>query len=435
MLKARLHCLAPFVELCSHARVLLAAQASLIALPDELLGSILRRAWADRLPRPAAEEVRAAAGLASVCRRWSELLRAPPLPLALDFSAARLSGAQRGWLLEPAQAGRVEAVSFFWEDAAWEQPLLDDFLTRHGGTLLQLSGVPLRLVAGASQGSRPALDLSGLRLTKLGINGYKIERSLMLALQHVLWPPHVWLWPECLPGTLEELELLGLEGPVLGDLAWAPCVGSGSAGCRLPRLQTLRIREFIYGGGNRCRPQLNIFNVPLMEGLAGPVHFEVDDSSVGIGTDGDLFGRVCSLRIQARSCMQQRDSQVCDVATIVDCLCPAGLQAAELRADAGITLMRLEDGARKVVRELMSRCGEHFAIEVGVAADFNKAYRDKSWQRGHWNSQSVPVVPVWNQDRLQRLAWRRWPAAGAPDLPAARAAHERARAWAAACGQ
>jgi len=38
------------------------------------------------------------------------VLRAWPLPLALDFSAARLSAAQRRWLLDPAQAGRVEVV-------------------------------------------------------------------------------------------------------------------------------------------------------------------------------------------------------------------------------------------------------------------------------------------------------------------------------------
>ncbi len=87
---------------------LLAAQASLIALPNELLGGILRRAWAVRPPRPAAEEVRAAAGLALVCRRVRALLRARPLPLALDLSAARLSAAQRRWLLDRAQAGRVE---------------------------------------------------------------------------------------------------------------------------------------------------------------------------------------------------------------------------------------------------------------------------------------------------------------------------------------
>jgi len=54
----------------------------------------------------------------------------------------------------------VEAASFHSEDGFWEQPLLDSFLALHGGTLLQLSGMPLQLVARASQGKRPALDLS-----------------------------------------------------------------------------------------------------------------------------------------------------------------------------------------------------------------------------------------------------------------------------------
>ncbi len=51
-----------------------AAQAPFLALPDELLVRILRRAWADRRPQSAADEVRAAAGLASVCRRVRALL-------------------------------------------------------------------------------------------------------------------------------------------------------------------------------------------------------------------------------------------------------------------------------------------------------------------------------------------------------------------------
>ena len=115
---------------------MLDAQASLIALPDELLGGILWRAWADRPPRAAAEEVRAAAGLASVCRRWRELLRTQALPLVLDFSAARLSDAQRCWLHDPAQAGRGEAASFHDEDVLWERTLLGGFLALHSGTLL-----------------------------------------------------------------------------------------------------------------------------------------------------------------------------------------------------------------------------------------------------------------------------------------------------------
>jgi len=182
----------------------LAAQVSLVTLPDELLRGILRRAWTDRPLRPAVEEMRCAAGLARVCRRMRDLLRAQPLPLALDFSAARLTAAQRSWLLEPAQAGRVEAASFHTD--LREQPLLEKFLALHGRTLLHLSGVPLHLVARPSQEERPALDLSGLRLTKLGINGYKIERHL--GGDHHMSATCLRLWPECLPGSLEELHLL-----------------------------------------------------------------------------------------------------------------------------------------------------------------------------------------------------------------------------------
>ncbi len=74
---------------------LLAAQASLITLPDELLCSVLLHVWADRPLHPAAEEVRAAAGLACVSGRVRKLLRAQPLPLALDSSPRRTSTAQR----------------------------------------------------------------------------------------------------------------------------------------------------------------------------------------------------------------------------------------------------------------------------------------------------------------------------------------------------
>jgi len=91
-----------------------------------------------------AEEVRAAAVLASVCRRVRALLRAPPLPLALDFGAARLRVAQRTWLLQLAQTGRVEAASLHPEDALWQRPLLRSFLSRHCSALLRLSSMPLR---------------------------------------------------------------------------------------------------------------------------------------------------------------------------------------------------------------------------------------------------------------------------------------------------
>ena len=209
----------------------------------------------------ARQQLALAACLALVCRRVRELLRAQPLPLALDFSAACLRAVQRRWLLEPAQAGRVEAASFCTRDALWEHPLLDNFLALHGGTLLSLSGVPLQLVARASQAERPALDLSGLRLTKLGINN-SCSCDLGPGDGDMLFP-HVWLWPERLPGTLEELNLLGPECSWLGFLAWAPESAAGLAG-RLPRLQTVRMRTKADGEGSRSV----MFDVPMLEGFA-----------------------------------------------------------------------------------------------------------------------------------------------------------------------
>ena len=373
----------------SRSGALLAAQASLTALPDELLGSILRRACPDKA---------AASRLACVCRRWRELLRAPPLPLALDFSAWPLTMAQCRWLLEPAQAGRVEAAIFFVvggssADPLWQQPLLDTFLARHGGTLLHLSGVPLRLVASLSQQERPALDLRGLRLTKLGIDCYDIDKLLRRKIKCL------WLWPECLPGALEELELLGLYGEQLGSLAWAPHSRAGLAE-RLPRLQTLRLK---------CRrwERLIADNVPLLE---GQLAFEVVEGRQ-VRISAALFERVRYIRVVAYDYVRiLGDGE--SVADFVDRLCSAGLQAAELRAEGRVCLGPTRNPRDpEVVRELISESGGRFAVEVGVPGQ--------------------PADGVnWRNADLRRLAWRGWPATHAPGLPAAIAAHERARAWA-----
>jgi len=413
LLKARLHCLAPLPELHSLAsRALPAAQVPITTLPDELLGGILRRAWADRPLRPAAAEVRAAAGLASVCRRVRELLRAAPLPLAL----------------EPAQAGRVEGAKLcikpdaeLCEDALWERPLLDDFLARHGGTLLQLSGVPLQLVASVSQKERPALDLSGLRLTKLGIKCCGEEGII----------GKEWgecLWPEYLPSALEELDLLGLCQNYLSGLAWASRSGAGVAG-RLPRLHTLCFRAHDiaskltkYNGMKLC-----IDYQPLLEGFTSLPHLKGDGSGADVYcTHAAVFDRVRSARIVSGGRLHLWVGMH-DAATIAERLCRAGLQAAELCAKHDrLHVYRAIQGAefdneqeksftRELVLEMISRCGDRFAVEVGFPA----------------------MLPDWrHQDkaRLNRLTWRCWPAHGAPDLPAARAAHERARAWAAAGG-
>ncbi len=376
-------------------------------LPDELLGRILLRAWADRPQWRAAAEVRRAADLASMCRRWRKLLRAQPLPLALDFSAARLSDAQRRWLLEPAQAGRVEAANFFLnveegaEDALWEQPVLERFLARHGGTLLHLSGMPLRLVASVSQAERPDLDLSGLRLTKLGVDcfhDYVVRRGRRSP----------WLWPEFLPGTLEELELLGLNDKQLGKLAWAPRPGSGLAG-RLPRLHTLRV--------TRVRGKtLTINEIPLLDGFCSLLAFEVDGSGASIHVRvHDLFCRVGCVRVVAGGHTMFWDVlRNLEPATFVDRLCPAGMQAAELCAEDCIDMGLSDTRLYEVVRDMISKYGDRFAVEVGA---FEQLHEDNG--------------EYWDKGKLRRLAWRRWPGPGAPGLPAARAAHEDARAVAA----
>jgi hypothetical protein len=419
----------PLPELPSLApRALPAAQVPFMTLPDELLGSILRRAWADRPPCPAAEEVRRAVGLASVCRRVRELLRAQPLPLALDFSAARLNGAQRRWLLEPAQAGRVEGAKFRvnvdeepCEDALWERPLLDGFLARHGGTLLQLSGVPLQLVASVSQKKQPALDLSGLRLTKLGIKCCGEESSIGKGRGECLWP-------EYLPSALEELDLLGLCQNHLSGLAWASRSGAGVAG-RLPRLHTLRFRanDIAYEFAKYNRMALCIDYQPLLEGFTSLPHLKVDGSGAAIYcNNAAVFDKVRSARIVSGGRLHLWVGMH-DAATIAERLCHAGLQAAELCAKHDrLHMYRAIRGAefdneqekrftRELVLEMISRCGDRFAVEVGFP-------------------ELLPDGRPWGKARLNRLAWRRWPAPGAPDLPAARAAHERARAWAAAGG-
>ncbi len=406
------HAAAPNV--CVDSGALLAAQASLTALPDELLVSILRRAWAETpWTADAAGEVRAAAGLACVCRRWRALLRAQPLPLALDFSGARLSAAQRRWLLNPAQAGRVEAADFFvaWRSsnyvckgsqaALWEQPVCDDFLARHGSTLLHLSGVPLRLVAPVSQGVRPALDLSGLRLTRLGLDCWDIAAQV----DHGTWAQCWWLWPECLPGALEELELLDLHDQWLVSLAWAPRSGAGLAE-RLPRLHTLRVTCVQFDN-----PSIIGEVVPLLDGFTTPPHFEVF-SEKNVSVSSDLFARVRSVRIVAGSCVSVWAHRQ-DAATIVDRLCTAGLQAAELCAQDCIC-MDPSPGLliHEVVRELINRHSDRYAVEVGF---FYQLYND--------NEEYCPTTALFE------LAWRRWPVHGTPGLQAARAAHESARAW------
>jgi len=108
------------------------------------------------------------------------------------------------------------------------------------------------------------------------------------------------------------------------------------------------------------------------------------------------------------------------VAAFVNSLCPAGLRAAELYAERGIDLGPnnaaqtgvVNEIVHEIVRDLVSRFGDRFAVEVSVP-------------------EQPPGHSPWAKTAQDGLAWRRWPAPGAPGLQAARAAHERARAWAA----
>lgn len=98
----------------------------------------------------------------------------------------------------------------------------------------------------------------------------------------------------------------------------------------------------------------------------------------------------------------------------MDRLGSASLQAVELYArdtiklvDTSIRPLPVLENDHENVREWIDTCGDRNAVEV----------------------ESRPLFP--NYIYLWRLAWRRWPARGAPDRQAAEAAHERAHAWAA----
>jgi len=341
--------------------------------------------------------------------------RVPPLARAAAHAAAAAGARlQRGapqWRAAPLaarpRAGRPrQGLSFDAKDALWKQPGLKNILALHGSTLLQLSGVPLQLVASVSRYKRPNLDLSGLCLSKLGISCCGINKLLRLEFNE--GAERLWLWPARLPGALEDLELLGLQHDWLGALAWAPGVGSGSAG-RLPRLQTLRVTAGKYD-------RLETDNIPLLRGFPVLPALEVDSSGAVVRVRGNLFEQVGSVRIVSDGCIHLWDlwADQEDAATFVDRLCSAGLQAAELCAEHIGVMRSADDIAHEVVRELISRYSERFAVEVDVA---------EVRMQGEMDCRVIPV--------LQRLAWRRWPAPGAPGLPAARAAHARARAWAA----
>ena len=277
--------------------------------------------------------------------------------------------------------------------------------------LLRLSGMPMRMMACADPELGPPIgDLSGdaPRLTKLGIDCRGIR---WLHSDDNGCPLGSWMWHELLPGALEELELLGLQKSELVNIKWAAAAGAAVA-AGLPRLRTLRVTSSKDEWAARGEP-LRISNVPLLRGFAAPLHLEVRGSGMDVVVYSHLFDQVGSVRIVAGGRISILWGNQDNVAVFVDCLCPAGLQAAELCAERHIDLSPCAGPLNwQVVREMMSRCGDRFAFDLWVSDEADDGGdRDKA--------------------DIRRLAWRRWPAPDAPDLPAAKAAHEHARQWAA----
>ena len=138
---------------------------------------------------------------------------------------------------------------------------------------------------------------------------------------------------------------------LLKTLAWASPLGPALAG-RLPQpLQILRVVSTMIA----C---VTFPNVSLLEGLPSPPHFAAYGGWVHVN---NLFERVRSVRIQASKVQCMYSTR--QVAMLVDSLCSASLQAAELCA---CEWLRLGDGTagRTGVLELTDRCGDRFAFEV-----------------------------------------------------------------------
>lgn len=186
--------------------------ACLATLSADLLRGVFALVWACRPAWPAAQEVRHAVSLFSVCRCVREVLKARPLPLVLDFTASLLSQKQRAWLAAPVCVGYIEGVSFhsgekgLWRRRqAYGRTFYSKFLDQHGRSLLRLSGVPLRLLSSLSPWMQPALDLSGLGLTHLGVL-CTWGRLRLGPERRILLGPGFW------PQSLVQLRLLEVNG-------------------------------------------------------------------------------------------------------------------------------------------------------------------------------------------------------------------------------
>ncbi len=358
--------------------------------------------------------MRHAASLFGVCRRVRDVLRAEPLPLALDFSAAPLSEDQRAWLAAPVRVGRIESAAFFTprSEASGEEERLwrgghEAFLARHGRALLRLSGVPLRLVATFDPSAPPALDLSGLRLTALGLD-CTVRRADRRR--------ELWLAPGFLPHRLVELELRGVGTvgqALLFDMAWAahPALRPDA---RPPALQRVSVSG---------RSRMRLDGLALLQGLAAAPALSVDSGRSHLAVHARVLERVRSLHLRGAPVCLDCPARRGQYERLARSVCPPELQSVTLEAAAKKSVLfwfeinpyalslgyadfadDLPHTFRAVLRALLERRADRFAFEVGV----------------------LPGDP----SALRRLAWRAWPPQGSPAWTAAAEAHARAAAWA-----
>jgi hypothetical protein len=278
---------------------------------------------------------------------------------------------------------------------------------RHGRSLLRLSGVPLRLVSTLDPSAPPALDLSGLRLTTLGLDCTvrKADRRR-----------DIWLAPGFLPQSLVELELRGVGTvgqALLFDMGWAahPALRPEA---RPPALQRVSV-------SGRSRMQLD--GLALLQGLATAPALSVESGRSHLAVHARVLERVRSLHLRGAPVCLDCSARRGQAERLARSVCPPGLQSVTLEAVAKKSVLiwfeinpyalslgytdaadALPHSFRAVLRTLLERRAGRFAFEVGVLPGDRSA--------------------------LQRLAWRAWPPRGSPAWTTAAEAHARAAAWA-----
>ena len=376
-----------------------------MALSNDLLRGIFGLVWADRPARPAAGEVQYAAGLCSVCCCVRRALQAQPLPLTLDFSAARLSECQRAWLAAPVRVGCVQATSISDSEERLWRGCYKSVLAHHGHSLLELSGVPLRLLTTVDQSVLPALDMSGLALTQLGI-----VCVLPYLPMRVFVQKRVWLAPGFWPQSLVQLTLLSAsckEDGLLGRVEWGTHSALRPTNNPLPQLQSIAVM-----GGMRFN---NLYDLPLLRGLKTCPALTVDsgDSQHGTWVNASILEHVRSIHLRASRVVLNgtvKPNPDGLHASPVQSLCPPALQSATIEA-LSICLSGFRSPGfefalphRMALRALFEHCSGQFAFEVCMR----------------------PCAP----NQPMRLAWRRWPRQGSTEWQAAADAHAQAAAWA-----